>query len=136
MARFQFLLRHEGWPEAVSWTTADQVVVFPMRTTCIYRPGRPDEHGAARARFDSARDRGVAIEIHGVGHLEAATYAVVRPIEVLGQGEAMFLEDNVKVVIAATPTRVVVTSSRVRWWAIETRHRRWIRSIGAPLDAA
>jgi hypothetical protein len=54
MARFQFLLRHEGWPEAVSWTTADQVVVFPMRTTCIYRPGRPDEHGAARARFSCA----------------------------------------------------------------------------------
>jgi hypothetical protein len=115
---------------------AEDVVVFPMATTCIDGRGQSNDLSAARSRFNSARDRGVAIEIYGVGHLDDVTYAIVLPIEELAQGEEMFLEDNVKVSVTATPTRVVVTRSRVRWWLIQARYRRRFRDAGVTFRAA
>ena len=135
IARFRSLLDQQEWPEAVSWTIPEHVIVFPMITTYVYRPGKVNDLGVARKEFEAIRDKGKVIEVHGVGHVNGVTYGFVGPIEVLAQGEDMFLEENVKICISGTPTEMVVTRSRFRWWTIAARNRRWRRRIDAAFRA-
>jgi hypothetical protein len=127
LSRLQGLLRHEQWPERLVWVDLTQVIVFPLTATFIYLPRRSGDLERARRTFDSTRDRGLAIEIYGVGFRDDTTYAAVRPTEELAQREAMFLEDNVKVGIQGRPTPVTTVSSALQWWLVRRRYRRWVR---------
>ena len=136
LRRLEWLLRDEHWPERVIWVDLDQVLVFPLTAKFIRLPRQPDHLAGARRTFDSARDRGLPIEVYGIGCHDGTTYVTVRPIEELAQGEAMFLEDNVKVSIEGRPTRVVTVRSRLYWWLVGWRHRRWVRRRDLSLSAA
>src|SRR6266700_1915764 len=90
LRRLEWLLRHEHWPERVIWVDLDQVFVFPLTAKFIRLPRHSDHLAGARRTFDSARDRGLPIEVYGIGCHDGTTYVTVRPIEELAQGEAMF----------------------------------------------
>src|SRR4051794_8332970 len=94
LRRLESLLRHERWPERLIWVDLSQVIVVPMKVTFIYLTRRSGDFERARLTFDSARDRGLPIEIYGAGFRDGTTFATVRTIDELGQGEAMFLEEN------------------------------------------
>ena len=127
LSRLEELLRHEQWPERLVWVDLTQVIVFPLTATFIYLPRRSADFERARRTFDSARDRGLAIEIYGIGFRDDTTYAAVRPIEELAQGEPMFLEDNVKVGIQERPTPVTTVTAALHWWLVGWRYHRWVR---------
>jgi hypothetical protein len=113
LRRLESLLRHEHWPQRLIWVDLTQVIVFPLTATFIYLPRRSGDCERARLTFDSARERGLPIEIYGAGFRAGTSFVSVRVIEELGQGEAMFLEDNVKVVIQGRPTPVVTVTSPI-----------------------
>ena len=63
LRRLESLLRHEHWPERLIWVDLTQIIVFPVTATFIYLPRRSGDFERARLTFDSARDRGLPIEI-------------------------------------------------------------------------
>jgi hypothetical protein len=136
LERFASLRRQQGWPETVRWVDLGRVLAFLPTTTFIYRPRQPGDIVGLRATFDAASVRGVPVEVAGLGCADGVTFAIVRPIEELAQGEDMFLEDNVKISLPAVPPSLVVVTSPLRWWFTLARYRRWRHYRDLTLDAA
>ena len=137
LARLGSLLQHEGWPTELSWVSPEHIVSFPGNRAALYRPSPPG-YGSEPARsFEAARGRGLPVELYGVGYAAGVSFAVVRPIEELAQGEHMFLTEGVKVGVAANAPSVQVVRSSVLWSFLQFRHRRWLRRRNlAPKTAA
>ncbi len=126
--RFTSLLAHEGWPGNIAWVTHEHVLSFPGNKTALFRPSAPGISASAERQFEEARERGLPVELYAVGFFNSVTYACVRPIHELAQGEAMFLEHNVKVSVASSPPRLFLVRARFWWSLLRLRHSAWLKS--------
>lgn len=136
LARFNSLLAHEGWPATISWVAPEHVLAFPGNKTALFLPGQPGDSQSAARAFEAARDQVIPVELYGVGSCSGVSYAYVRAIHELGQGEAMFVEHGIKVLAAASPPVLVIVRSPFWWSVVRYRHRRWLRRRDRPLANA
>ena len=136
LERFTVLLEREHWPGTIAWVANEYVLSFPGNRTALFRPGDPGVFTSAEREFETARERALPVELYGVGFLNGVSYAFVRPISELAQGEAMFLEHNVKVSVAASPPTLFLVRARF-WWSLLTyRHRLWLEGRDRALQGA
>ena len=126
--RFTSLLEHEGWPGNIAWVAHEHVLSFPGNRTALFRPGAPGITASAERQFEEARERGLPVELYGIGFFNSVTYAYVRPLHELAQGKAMLLEHNVKVSVAHSPPRLFLVRTRFWWSLLCLRHSAWLES--------
>jgi hypothetical protein len=105
------LLIRVGWPQEIVWVDESQIVSFPERVFVFLRGGQYEQERVARGKYDSAAAKCPAVRLGAVGIARGRTLAAVWPIEELGQGEEMFLEEGVKIDIPAAEPRLTITRS-------------------------
>ncbi len=116
----------EPWRDALeSALRASDVLVALLDAEYPSKPAVSFELGAAIGMgkkvvpivrsFICAQRSGSPVELYGAGYHRGTTYAHVRVIEELGQGEEMFLVEGVKICIIDPPPRVLVVRTSLLW---------------------
>jgi len=134
--RFSGFLAEVDWPQQIIWIEACEVIEFPRFTIFVFRPSQSIDLADVRAVFEASYAVVPAVHFHGVAHANGHTFAFIRPIQELAQGEQMFVVDGLKLSVSSAPPRMVVVKSRLHWWWVNRQHRSWQRRLDRALGAA
>lgn len=129
------LLTRMGWPDQIVWVSPERVVHIPFRATVVFRP-EPDHLAAEHASrlFREKHGQVPAILLYAVGHAGGRTFASIRVLEELAQGEDLFITDGLKIAAQGDESPTFVVRFRIAWWLHQRIYDRWQRRTQRALD--
>lgn len=126
-ARLRQFAMDQGLPSGQMWIDWGDLILNGGRFY-VYRSNRQDRSLSAAARYRSAAEKDVGIELEAICTVDHATCCFVYvPFD---RDEAMRLmipDRGVKLSVAQTPPKAKLVTNPVAWWLLKLRARDYLK---------
>ena len=136
LERLQHLLAHEGWPTDLLFVRESSVLRQRPPRALLLRPSAAEPLSLGQFAYTEAIQASVPAHLFAIGHRGGTTYAYIRAIHELDQGEDMFISDGIHVSAARPPHTIQFCRSRVRWHIASWAEARRMQKALAMLHGA